>query len=318
MTEIEPEELGPEIRPHPTAERVWQHPSEVGLESRCRVDQRRSGWIAGSVLLAVLALLGTGFALGTTRPMQMSEPRQLPEQEPSKMSADRAATQQAWLKTEFVAEVTIISLAASTVATALRFDPKGHLLLPAHLLAPDDEVWAACADGSQEQLEIIATDPASDLAVLRPIRPSSGTSVATAEFPKATQQVTVFYADPILGVTARVGHLAAGDSGTAADQEGSLHAELGAQIRPLAPVAVAPTDAPTDAPTGAAGQQFQSTAQPADPEMLTGGLVFDPDGAFIGITTLTESRPTSSTTTWVVEILVADTALGVAGRLLRS
>ena len=81
----------------------------------------------------------------------------------------------------------------------------------------------------------------------------------------------MFYADPILGVTARVGPLAATGSGTA-----------------------------------------------ADPEMLSGGLVFDSDGAFIGITTLTELRPASSATTWVVEILVAATALDVADRLLSS
>jgi hypothetical protein len=277
MTESEPEDLGPEIRPQPMADRVWQHPSEVGLESRCRVDQRRAVWIAGSVLLAVLALLGTGFALGATRPMELSQPRQDPEQQTSKISADRASTQPVSLQREFVAEVTIISLSTSTVATALRFDPKGHLLLPAHLLTPDDQIWSACADGSQEQLEIIATDPASDLAVLAPIEPSSATteisttSLTTAEFPKATQQVTVFYADPTLGVAARVGPLAATGSGTA-----------------------------------------------SDPKMLSGGLVFDSDGAFIGITTFTESRPASSATTWVAEILVAATALDVADRLLSS
>ena len=274
MTEIEPEELGPEIRQHPMAERAWQHPSEVGLESRCRVDQRRAVWIAASVLLAVVALLGTGFALGATRPMEMSQPRQLSTQQASQRSADLAVDEQASLQSEHVAKVTILSVAASTVATALRFDAQGHLLLPAHLLSPDDEVWAACADGSQEQFEIIATDPASDLAVLRPIAPSAGTSgtaMTTAELPKSTQQVTVFYADPTLGVTAHVGQLTAGDSGTT-----------------------------------------------ADPEMLSGGLVFSPDGAFIGITTLTESRPTSSATTWVVEILDAGTALDVADRLLRT
>ena len=90
MTEIEPEELGPEIRQHPMAERAWQHPSEVGLESRCRVDQRRAVWIAASVLLAVVALLGTGFALGATRPMEMSQPRQLSTQQASQRSADLA------------------------------------------------------------------------------------------------------------------------------------------------------------------------------------------------------------------------------------
>ncbi|MCX6523757.1 MAG: serine protease [Actinobacteria bacterium] len=274
MTEIEPEELGPEIRQHQMAERAWQHPSEVGLESRCRVDQRRAVWIAGSVLLAVVALLGTGFALGATRPMEMSQQRQLSTQQASQMSADLAVNQRASLQSEYVAKVTIVSVAESTVATALRFDPQGHLLLPAHLLSPEDEVWAACADGSQEKFEIIASDPASDLAVLRPIEPSAGTSgtaMTTAELPKTSQQVTVFYADPILGVTARVGHLAAGDSAPA-----------------------------------------------ADPEMLSGGLVFSPDGAFMGITTLTESRPTGSATTGAVEILVAGTALDVADRLLRT
>ena len=116
MTEIEPEELGPEIRQHQMAERAWQHPSEVGLESRCRVDQRRAVWIAGSVLLAVVALLGTGFALGATRPMEMSPQRQLSTQQASQMSADLAVNQRASLQSEYVAKVTIVSVAESTVA----------------------------------------------------------------------------------------------------------------------------------------------------------------------------------------------------------
>jgi len=64
MTEADSEEFGQGYTPSlPLSERVWQHPSEVGHESRCRVDQIRAAWFGGSVFLLALLLLAVGVAL---------------------------------------------------------------------------------------------------------------------------------------------------------------------------------------------------------------------------------------------------------------
>ncbi|MEX0767717.1 MAG: hypothetical protein WD029_04520 [Microthrixaceae bacterium] len=64
MSERDLEELGSAYdASQPLAHRVWQHPSEVGFESRCRLDQIRSAWFGSSVLLLALSLLALGLAL---------------------------------------------------------------------------------------------------------------------------------------------------------------------------------------------------------------------------------------------------------------
>ena len=304
MTGSQPEELGAEPALQPAAERVWQHPSEVGLETRCRVDQKRAGWIAGSVFLVSLILLGTGVSLGATRPASTAGQ--------AASSPDQAANAalvpaESPVQQEIMARVTVIRRGTATVALALRFDAKGHLLLPAHLVASANEVWATALDGTQEQVQLVDADLATDLAVLRPIRPSSGRVVTAAELPKRAGAVRVMYAAAPAGLVARSGYLAEGDSGTAADPEGALHAELGVQSKPKGALGASSPRPDLDL-----------APQAADSEMLTAGLVFDSAGEFIGLTTVTEARPVGSSATWVVEILAAETALEVANQLLGS
>ena len=45
--------------------RAWQHPSEVGLATRGRVDRRRSTLIASGVVLGGVGLLLSGLVMGT-------------------------------------------------------------------------------------------------------------------------------------------------------------------------------------------------------------------------------------------------------------
>jgi hypothetical protein len=304
MTGSEPEELGSTPLGQRATERTWQHPSEVGLETRCRVDQKRAGWIAGSVLLVSLLLLGTGVSLGAAQPAGPSKQAASP---PSQIISAAAETADSSIRPDVLARITVIRQGTATVAIALRFDTKGHLLMPAHLLAAANEVWATGVDGAQEEVKLVDADLGADLAVLRPVREGSGSAIAAAELPKRTGAVRVLYAAPLAGLMARSGYLAEGDSGTAKDPEGALHAELGPQNQSeKRSWASSPTSEPS-VPT-----------QAADPEMLTGGLVFGSAGEFIGITTFTEARPVGGSKTWVVELQSAETALQAANKLLRK
>ncbi|MFN7150620.1 MAG: trypsin-like peptidase domain-containing protein, partial [Microthrixaceae bacterium] len=133
------------------APRTWQHPSEVGLAVRGRVDRRRSALIASGVVLGGLSLLLSGVLLGG-----MEEPGDTTS---STIPSDRAA--------QSIASVMITSDDTMSSATGVVLDDDGHVLVDAAAVDGATEIWARCADGELQPATVLGTDPGTDLSVLR-------------------------------------------------------------------------------------------------------------------------------------------------------
>lgn len=133
------------------APRTWQHPSEVGLAVRGRVDRRRSALIASGVVLGGLSLLLSGVLLGG-----MEEPGDTTS---STIPSERGA--------QSIASVMITSDDAMSSATGVVLDDDGHVLVDASAVEGATEIWARCADGELQQATVLGTDPDTDLSVLR-------------------------------------------------------------------------------------------------------------------------------------------------------
>jgi hypothetical protein len=131
--------------------RAWQHPSEVGLATRGRVDRRRSTLIASGVVLGGVGLLLSGLVMGT-----MDEPASATTSTVPLQRADQS-----------VALVTAVGGDGSTTSTGLVIDDEGHLLIDARSLGGADQVWARCAGGDMKLATVMARDERTDLAVLQ-------------------------------------------------------------------------------------------------------------------------------------------------------
>jgi S1-C subfamily serine protease len=132
------------------APRTWQHPSEVGLAVRGRVDRRRSALIASGVVLGGLGLLLSGVLLGA-----MEEPD---DATTSTIPSERG--------TQSVASVMITSDDGMSSATGVVLDDDGHLLVDAAAVEGATEIWARCADGELQPATVLGTDARTDLSVL--------------------------------------------------------------------------------------------------------------------------------------------------------
>lgn len=143
---------------HPTTERVWQHPSEVGAATRGTADRRRSTLIASGVLIGGIGLLLTSLVMGTTRarPLEVAE-----------------AT--ATTLPGAVATVTYTGHDDRPAALpGLLVDDSGHLLVPVGgedgpLAGADDvpRMWVSARGGGEQATELVGVDRAKGLAVLR-------------------------------------------------------------------------------------------------------------------------------------------------------
>lgn len=132
------------------APRTWQHPSEVGLAVRGRVDRRRSALIASGVVLGGLGLLLSGVLLGG-----MEEPG---DASTSTIPSERGA--------QSIAAVMITSDDGMSSATGVVLDDDGHVLVDAAAVDGATEIWARCADGELQLATVLGTDPRTELSVL--------------------------------------------------------------------------------------------------------------------------------------------------------
>lgn len=242
---------GPPPEPNPPGDRVWQHPSEVGLATRGRTDRRRSTVLAAGVVLGGIGLLVSGVLMGTGHRGNATTSTTTP--------MDRVARS--------VAHVTTVDAAGTTMLTGLVLDDQGHVLVPADAVAGAREVWARCDTGNSERAQVIGTDPTTNLAVLRLTEPSGWPATTVAAEPRRGAEVVTVHAKGGMDLAMRSGTVASdagpGDTTTSGDSP-----VMQAQVR----------DAPDEgvANTGAT---------------LAGGLMFDLAGNFIGMTTADASGP---------------------------
>ncbi len=135
----------------PGPDRSWQHPSEVGLAVRGRVDRRRSSVLATGLVLSGLGLLVTGVLMGQL-------PRTATPPEPT--AIELAAP-------SLVAVTAVGPEGVSRHGTGVVLDDDGHLLLPSDGLGEDDDVWTRTTGGELRRGELVGVDEHVGIAVLR-------------------------------------------------------------------------------------------------------------------------------------------------------
>jgi S1-C subfamily serine protease len=225
--------------------RVWQHPSEVGLATRGRVDRRRSTLIASGVVLGGVGLLLSGLVMGS-----MDDPASATTSTMPMERADRS-----------VALVMAGDGERSTPVTGLVIDDEGHLLVDARSLGADDELWAQCAGGDMQLASVMARDEQTDLAVLQ-VESPGGVPVSVAS-----------------GVPSAGAALRLVRAGTNANTEVALSATETPDSRVGQLINLTDTSTPehfTVAP---------DADLPASGTSLAGGMVFDRSGRLAGVAT---------------------------------
>lgn len=131
--------------------RAWRHPSELGQMTRGHSDRRRTTVIAGAVLLGGVCILLSGFAMGGTGRSAGRASVTLP--------SDRGLSA--------LALVSAVEDGVTHPGTGVVLDAEGHVLVARSAVASADEIWARCSDGDLQPARLVATDDASDLAVIR-------------------------------------------------------------------------------------------------------------------------------------------------------
>jgi Trypsin-like peptidase domain len=256
--------------------RVWQHPNEVGLAIRGRNDRRRSTALAAGVVLGGIGLLVTGVLLGTSH-------RDADDAD-SVDTVDRVSRS--------IVHVTTVEDAATTLLTGLVIDDSGHVLVPADAVLSAEQIWARCNGGAAEQVEVVDSDPATNLALLRLVGHTGEPAPTEDERPRPGAEV--------MTVRARAGSELVVSNGTVAAEEPRRSTTAASGIEALA---ITPTpDAAAPASTAAADD-------------IGGGLLFDAAGRFLGMTT-TSDEPAATAGARVVELMPAEAVLVAAERLL--
>jgi hypothetical protein len=234
----------PKPPPEP-ADRIWAHPSEVGLVTRGRSDRRRSSFIATGVVIGGLGLLLSGVLLGSGDPV-------------GTVSADSRPIERI---ERSVATIMTVRDGFSSVRTGLVVDGRGHLVVPADDLRGADEIWVRCHGGPTLRATEIGVDRSSGLGVIRSEKPSGSAPSVADTLPRPGQEVVIARATPSAAVT----------------RPGTVGAEVVIDGAPLGPwerrdrvttVALEPSAGGTD-------------RHRAD----DGSLVFDRSGALLGIAT---------------------------------
>ena len=279
---------GRPVGPRPPGERAWQHPSEVGLATRGRTDRRRSTLLAAGVMLSGIGILVTGVLIGSTDGPESDGETVAPM---DKLSSS-------------VAHVTVVEDAGMRMVTGLVLDDDGNVLVPADEIEQGDEIWARCADGNSELVEVVGTDAQTNLAVVRLAMPAGSPAVAANVPPTVDAEVVTVHARRGTALSMRDGVVASTDSSPPGSTAGTSTQVAGASWF-WAEVSERPEEGPAPETTD-----------------LSGGLMFDRGGRFVGMTT-TPGEPARAVTTAgrtaqmsLVQVMPSEAAMRMADRII--
>jgi hypothetical protein len=224
-------------------DRVWRHPSEVGLAQRGRVDRKRSTLIASGVLLGGVGLLLSGVVLGTM-------------EEPANATTSTLPLERAELSVAHV----MVDGDPTHAATGLVLDDEGHVLVDGSAVDGVDSVWVRCSGAAEGGMAtVVGRDDATDLAVLQLQQPSGvPASVATAPPDTGSELRLVRAGDR---ATDAVALSAAGEAGLPSGSARWIN--LSGSPAPRHFLATVP--------------------QGSTPDALRGGMVFDRSGRLSGV-----------------------------------
>lgn len=164
-------------------ERIWVHPSEVGLVRRGHRDRRRSARLAGLFVVGGLMLLGGAAVLG----LGWDEVGDRPDVTAEAPLRDTVAAS--------VAAVTVMAGGTERSLTGVVLDDDGHVVVGADGLTGADAVWVSCGGAPPVSAAVVAADPGSGVAVVRTDHPA-GRPSPIGEPPRPGEPATEVRASP--------------------------------------------------------------------------------------------------------------------------
>ena len=114
--------------------------------------RRRSGLLAGGLVIAGVGLLVVGFLLGNRRPRRHGRRHLVVERFAAGPSS--------------LARLTIVDERTSHAATGIVLDDTGHIVTRARSVEGASEIWVSCGSRPAVSATVLANDPVSDVAVL--------------------------------------------------------------------------------------------------------------------------------------------------------
>jgi serine protease Do len=251
--------------PLPPDDRLWRHPSELGL-SAALTSPSTTGDASGTKLWAVAVvagLIGSALSLGV-----VAVSGRLSTDVVEKPVIERVAVRPvaavgpntvAKSVSPAIARIENAADRGKTVASAILMRTDGYLVTNAHVVADISSVAVVLADGTEVAGRIIGTDPMTDIAVVKIERDQLPVAVLGSAADLAPGQLAIAIGSPVgsAGPTVTVGVISA----LGRRVSGSDGVELHDMIE-------------TDAPTAASS---------------SGGALCDGSGSVIGMTTAISS-----------------------------
>lgn len=247
--------------------RIWVHPSELGLQSRTRSDRRRGTWLASGLVLTGIGLLAFGAAIGLGSSHAVVKARSSPTETFS-------AT---------LVEVTALTGSGSRTATGVVVDDAGHVAVLTSAVADAEELWAGIGGQDPSLIHGVVSDD------------TTGISVFT--MPEGTGRPAPVGRHTTTGDELLVAHSGRGEAAATVEHalvEATDQRLAGSSATTLTLIRIRPHGADTAGPPGTATSLPVSTTalvttvgrspgQSTRSRVADDGAAFDPRGRFVGL-----------------------------------
>ena len=174
------------------------------------VSSKRRGTVRTGALVALTLLLAVIFSVGLFAGWQFSKTSTSTAQTTSTVSATStvATAQEAAIAKVKVAvvEVAVTTQNASAIGSGVIIDQRGYIVTNNHVVAGAQSIKVVLADGTRLPAQLVGTDPAADLAVLKITTQQKLTVASLGDSSKLKVGEDVLAIGNPLGITESVSH----------------------------------------------------------------------------------------------------------------
>ncbi len=174
------------------------------------VNPKRRGTVRTGALVALTLLLAVIFGVGLFAGWQFSKASTSTAQTTSTVSATSTVTtaqEVAIAKVKAaVVEVAVTTQNASAIGSGVIIDQRGYIVTNNHVVAGAQSIEVVLADGTRLPAQLVGTDPATDLAVLKITTQQKLTVASLGDSSKLRVGEDVLAIGNPLGITESVSH----------------------------------------------------------------------------------------------------------------
>jgi S1-C subfamily serine protease len=224
--------------PLPPDDRLWRHPSELGLPTAAGVMDSTTTDSSGTRLWAVAVvagLIGSALSLGVVAVAGRLSDESITQTAVERVAVRPAAEYRmasasgqdviaiAKSVTPAIARIESMTDRGKTIASAVLLRSDGYLATNAHVIADLDEMLVVLSDGSEQAARLVGTDAATDIAILKIDRDQLPVAVLGSATELQAGQLAIAIGSPLgpaggpsvtLGVISSLGRRVEGADGT--------------------------------------------------------------------------------------------------------